>query len=124
ELGTAINTGHLRSYDDGLTLSASYGTVVKHNDGTWSWSASGEHAGTQTVTITATNDDGSVSTTMFAVTFSDVAPLVSSDQASVTVAETALATNTGHWSDYDDGLTLSASYGTVVKHNDGTWSWS
>src|SRR6185369_7939036 len=84
ENAQATNTGHWSDYDDGVTLSASYGTVVKHNDGSWSWSATGDEADSQTVTITATNDDGSVSTTSCTLSFTDVAPVVSSDQASVT----------------------------------------
>ena len=65
ETATAHNTGTWSDYDDTVTLSASYGTVVKNAGGTWSWSASGDEADSQTVTITATNADHTVSTTTF-----------------------------------------------------------
>jgi len=59
-----------------------------------------------------------------AVTKTDVAPSVASNNANVTFAENQTATNTGTWSDYDDGVTLSASIGTVTENSNGTWSWS
>jgi hypothetical protein len=57
------------------------------------------------------------------------APVVAADAASVTVDEGSAAAMTGTWSDADAGdtVTLSASYGTVVKAGTnaaGTWSWS
>src|SRR5205085_7795479 len=57
------------------------------------------------------------------------APVIASNNASVTVNEGATATNTGTWSDADSGdtVTLSASVGTVTKagtNASGTWSWS
>src|SRR5205814_924989 len=96
---------------------ASYGTVTKNNDGTWSWSATGDESNSQTVTITATNADSTISTSSFALTFTDVAPVVTVDHPTATAAENATAHNTGLWSDYDDAVGLTASYGTVTKNN-------
>jgi hypothetical protein len=53
------------------------------------------------------------------------APVVTANNASVTVDEGQTATNTGAVSDPDgDTVTLSASVGTVVNNGDGAWSWS
>lgn len=52
-------------------------------------------------------------------------PVVTADQTSVTVDEGSSAEMTGTWSDQDsDDVTLTASYGTVMKNADGTWSWT
>ena len=121
---TATNTGTWSDYDDTVSLAASYGNVIKNANGTWSWSATGDETNNGTVTITATNADNTIATTTFTLTFTDVAPVVASNNASVTFPENATATNTGTWSDYDDAVNLSASYGTVTKNANGTWGWS
>ncbi|MEZ4868830.1 MAG: Ig-like domain-containing protein [Caldilineaceae bacterium] len=52
-------------------------------------------------------------------------PVVTADNASVTVQQGQTASNTGTVSDPDGNfVTLSASSGTVVDNGDGTWSWS
>ncbi len=52
-------------------------------------------------------------------------PILTADSDPVIVFEGTLATNTGIVSDAEgDPLTLTASIGTVVDNNDGTWSWS
>jgi YVTN family beta-propeller protein len=52
-------------------------------------------------------------------------PVLTSDQASVTVNEGQTAANTGTVSDAaHNTVTLTASVGTVVNNGDGTWSWS
>lgn len=56
---------------------------------------------------------------------SNQAPELTADQAGVTADEGDTATNTGTVSDPDgDAVTLSASVGTVVDNEDGTWSWT
>ena len=55
----------------------------------------------------------------------NVPPVLTSDQASVTVNEGQTATNTGTVTDANhDTVTLTASVGTVVNNGNGTWSWS
>lgn len=52
-------------------------------------------------------------------------PVLTADNASVTVPEGSSATNTGTFNDPDgDPVTLSASVGTVSVSGAGTWSWS
>src|SRR6185295_15530173 len=111
-------------YDD--TVSVSGPGVVDNGDGTWNWSGTGDDDHPYTVTITATNADGSTSTTSFDVSFTDVAPTVSADHASVTAPENASAHNTGTFGDYDDAVTITASSGTISQtgSQSGTWSWS
>ncbi|MCL4861265.1 MAG: hypothetical protein KJZ93_17750, partial [Caldilineaceae bacterium] len=56
---------------------------------------------------------------------SNEAPVVTANNASVTVDEGETATNSGTVDDADgDTVTLSASLGTVTNNNDGAWSWS
>ncbi|HEV3343167.1 MAG TPA: hypothetical protein VG125_22530, partial [Pirellulales bacterium] len=133
EDAAAANAGTWADFDDasGLTLSASQGTVTKHNNGTWSWSQLGDETNNGTVTITATNGDGTTATTSFTVTFNDVPPNIAESHSSVgPVAEGAAATNNGTFGDYDDAVTITASTGTVMQVNDdshgnsGTWTWS
>src|SRR5205085_7745796 len=85
----ATNTGTFSDFDDAVTITASTGSVsqVGSHSGTWSWSGSGDESSPYSVTITATNADGTTSTTSFAVSFSDVAPSVAADSGSVSVPE-------------------------------------
>jgi subtilisin-like proprotein convertase family protein/subtilisin family serine protease len=69
-LQTLANTGTWSDVAaDTVTLSASLGTVTKNSNGTWSWSLTPSAKLTdQTVTISAIDEDGGTSTTMFTVT--------------------------------------------------------
>ena len=59
------------------------------------------------------------------MTVDNVAPLLTADNASVSVSEGAAAANTGTFSDPgDDIVTLAASVGTITDNNNGTWSWA
>jgi Bacterial Ig-like domain (group 3) len=89
-LGTkATNTG---KWGDGraadtVTLKASIGTIVQSGDnssGTWSWSypTAGKSPGSQTVTITADDGHGGISTSTFMLTI-DKAPTTSAVKADV-----------------------------------------
>jgi YVTN family beta-propeller protein len=80
---------------------------------------------TATQTVTATFAAGSVPWGIAIGQAPNLPPVLTSDQASVTVAEGQTAVNTGEVSDADhDTVTLTASVGTVVNNGDGTWSWS
>src|SRR5439155_6222902 len=126
ENASATNTGSFSDYDDAVTITASRGTVSQTGGkaGAWSWSGTGDEDSPYTVVITASNADGKTATTSFAVSFTDVAPTVSANSASVRAPENASATNSGTWSDYDDAVALSASRGTVTQNSGGTSSWS
>jgi len=53
------------------------------------------------------------------------APTVLAQASTTTVSEGQTATMTGTFADADDdAVTLSASIGTIVNNDDGTWSWS
>src|SRR5205823_1987467 len=99
---------------------------VGSQSGTWSWSGTGDESAPYDVTITATNADGSTASTIFHVSFTDVAPAVAADHTSVSAAENASASNGGTFSDFDDAVTISASSGSLsqVGSHSGTWSWS
>src|SRR4029077_4462375 len=125
---SAHNTGTFGDYDDAVTITASVGTSSQTGSlsGTWSWSGTGDEDTPYSVTITATNADGSVSTTTFDVSFTDVAPSVAADHACVSAAENTSAHNTGPFGDYDDAVTITASSGSVTQtgSQSGTWNWS
>src|SRR5204863_117898 len=104
ENAPASNSGTWSDYDDTVTLSADAGSLVQHANGTWSWTGTGDENSPYTVTITATNADLSTNTTTFAVTFTDLAPVVSADSGAVSAPENAAASNSGSWSDYDDAV--------------------
>jgi hypothetical protein len=121
----ATNSGVFSDYDDAMTIKASQGSLTDNGDGTWSWTQTGDETDSGTVTVTATNSDGNAVSTSFAVTFTDVAPTVTSiASTSVSTPENVPATNSGVFSDYDDAMTIKASQGSLTDNGDGTWSWT
>jgi hypothetical protein len=133
---TASASGTFSDYDDAVTITASVDggsnsatgiTQDSGSSGNWSWSAAAPWSdGLHTVTILATNADGSRATSSFNVIFTDVAPTLAPTNTSVTVNEGQTATNSGSFSDYDDAVTITASQGTVTQTagRSGNWSWS
>lgn len=101
---TAANTGTFSDPADSVTISASVGTVsqIGTQSGTWSWSwpTTDGPLDSQTVTITATDDDGS-STTMFSLTVNNVDPVLGPLSLSAAVI------------DEDDSVTLAGSFTDV-----------
>ena len=74
----AANTGTFSDVgvNDVVTLSASIGTVVDTGNGTWSWTYDTTDGPdeSQVVTITATDNDGGVTTRDFTLDVANVAP--------------------------------------------------
>ena len=128
EGSTAINSGTFSDPGvDNVTMTSSAGDVIDNGNGTWSWifDTSDGPDDSQTVTVTATDSDGTVTSTTFDLIVANVAPTVSADNATVTIDEGATASNSGAFADVgNDGVTLSATAGTVIDNGDGTWSWS
>jgi PKD domain/RTX calcium-binding nonapeptide repeat (4 copies) len=85
---TASNTGTFSDYDDAVTISSNLGTVSQSGSqsGTWSWSQLGLNLGTYSVTIKATNANGTTSSVSFSVTIND-APLTGSGTTLSTINE-------------------------------------
>ncbi len=125
---TATNTGTFSDAgQDIVTLSASLGVVTDHGDGTWSWSftAADGPDDSQTVTITATDDDGGLATVQFDLQIDNAPPALSVDLPSVVLPAGDTATNSGNVGDAgDDEIMLTATLGDIVDNGDGTWSWS
>ena len=93
--------------------------------------ANGAALGARNVTVTNPAPGGGTATSNngFTVTAANSAPSIAANNASRTVNEGQIATNTGTWSDAQPGdtITLTASVGTVIKSGtnaSGTWSWS
>src|SRR5439155_1665659 len=85
--------------------------------------------GTYTVKVTLTDDNTPNSFTITrasALTVNDVTPAVAADNAAVSAAENASASNSGTFADFDDAVTISADVGRVPQSGSqsGTWSWS
>src|SRR5205823_2134982 len=105
---TATNTGTFADYDDAVTITASEGFVTQSaiQSGGWTWSQPYEDNGSHTITITATNADGSAANSTFTVTINNVAP-----------SNLTLATTTAH---EGQSTALSASFldpGTADTHS-------
>ena len=88
---------------DGDSLIESFSYTIVDGDG-------GSDTADATIVIAGVND----------------APVVSRDAQLIEANEGETAVNGGVFSDVDqsDLLTLDATLGTVVAHNDGTWTWS
>src|SRR5204862_1349534 len=98
----ATNSTSYGDYADPVSVSGP--GVTDHGDGTWRWSGTGDEDQPYDLTVTATNADGTTSTTSFHVSFTDVAPTVSVTQAAVSAAENLPASNSGSYGDYDDAV--------------------
>ena len=124
----ASNTGTWSDFDDAVILSASQGVVTEHNNGTWSWSQLADETASGTVTITATNSDGSTAFVTFQATFNDRPPNIADQQSTVSAPENGTAVNLGTFGDYDDPVTISVLSGggsvTQTGTQTGTWKWS
>lgn len=76
---TAVNTGTVSDANgDAVSLTASVGTVVNNGDGTWSWSYATTDGPpqSQTVTITADDGHGGITSASFALGVVNVAPAI------------------------------------------------
>ncbi|MEQ1831278.1 MAG: cohesin domain-containing protein, partial [Pirellula sp.] len=79
------------------------------------------------VRVRSTDSGGLQTIKQLTLNVTDVneAVVLTRTSASLTGNVLTTFTNTGNWSDPENGtVTLSASHGTVIKNNDGTWSWS
>lgn len=84
-----------------------------------------EDDGTFIITLTVNDEDGGSASATQAITVDNVAPSIAAIDAAIVVDEADAASNSGTFSDPGaDGVTLTASPGTVVDNLDGTWSWS
>lgn len=103
--------------NEGVTLSASVGTVTKDSPGAgqWSWSfaTSDGPDESQTVTITATDGDGGSSTETFDLTVNNVAPTVDTSSAA------GQATNEGGGPVHDPGHVCRPGCGRALERERG-----
>jgi uncharacterized repeat protein (TIGR01451 family) len=113
---TAANTGTFSDYDDAVTITASVGTITQDSgtSGNWSWIYT--PSTNQTVTITATNADHTISTTTFNVVVNNVAPTITLSTSTITLNEGDGFSRSGSVSDPGTDLPATAS----VDYGDGT----
>lgn len=111
-----------------LVATTQHGLLTLNPDGSFSYQPAEDFFGFDSFTYRAFDgtDHGNVATVNLAIVADNDPPTLASDGAVVSVVEGDVATHTGSWHDVDDptAVTLSASVGAVVKHDDGTWSWS
>jgi hypothetical protein len=120
---TAMNTGVFSDPGlDTVTLMASVGAVVDEGGGVWSWSfvTTDGPDESQTVTITATDSDGAVASTTFALVVNNVAPVIDNFDSNVAAGDTVspgtLLTIDGTFSDAGTADTHHA----MIDWGDGT----
>ena len=112
------------------TQPASGGSVAVNANGGFAYTPALNFCGTDTFTYQASdgqaqNNLSNVATVSITVTCQNDAPTVAANNATVTVNEGQAATNEGTYNDPDGNpVMLTASVGTIVNNNDGTWSWS
>jgi hypothetical protein len=111
---------------DVVTLTASRGTVVKNDNGTWTWSIDGlDDTPATNVTISAVDTRGGFSSVSFTYAVTNRAPQLTVTATGVSGAVFSTLVNTGTWADVAaDTVTLTASIGTITKNSGGTWNWS
>ena len=111
--------------NDMVTLSASIGTVVDTGNGTWCWTFDTTDGPdeSQVVTITATDNDGGVTTSDFTLDVANVAPqLIASDRDRGAPCWSDDGGQCRHLADPGaDTVSITASVGNVVDNGDGTW---
>jgi CSLREA domain-containing protein len=122
ESENATNSGTVSDAEGNvITLNASVGAVVNHNDGAWSWSyaATDGPANNQTVTITADDGNGGAAQTSFVLAVNNVAPTISALINSGPLVNSGSATINISASD-PAGANDPLSY-AFDCHNDGTF---
>ena len=127
EGSTLVNAGTYRDVPgDTVTLVASAGTILNNGDGTWGWSlVTANDSPSTNVTITAQDENGGSSSVIFSYSVSNVAPVVTVNNATVEGKVSSSLSNTGTWTDVAaDSVTLTSSLGNVSKNANGTWTWS
>jgi len=109
-----------------VTLTASIGSILKNANGTWNWSfQSTDDLASTNVVITADDGLGGIVSLTFALSVSNVAPTIQREFASVSGDVLSTITNSGTFNDVPaDTVSLSASFGSVTKNVNGTWTWS
>jgi uncharacterized delta-60 repeat protein len=124
---SAINIGTYGDVAaDVVSISASAGTVIDNGDGTWVWSFNSTDGPvqSQTVTITAEDEDGGLTNVMFDLTVDNLSPTLTVDQAAIVANEGQMVTNSGTYGDVPaDTVSVAVSIGTVVLSS-GVWNWS
>ena len=118
---TATNTGTFFDPDnDAVTLTASFGTIVDNQDGTWSWSFDSNDgpAQSQQVIVTATDSDNDFTSATFQLNIENVAPVVQLNAVQA-IVENGVATLTGTITDpgTQDTFTLTINWGDPLSAN-------
>lgn len=124
----AVSTKDVEGNAVTVTATAGKGTVVDNKDGTFIYKGIQDFNGSDTITVTATDSLGAVSTKSIAVTVAAVndAPVIKADATLAATEETAAKFNVSV-SDVDGDtvtLTATAGKGTVVDNKDGSFTYT
>ncbi len=111
---------------DTVLVTASVGSISENGNGSWTWTYDGiDDLALTNVLITATDDDGGVTTSSFDFTVKNVAPSLSVDASPVAVVEGILASRPITTFDVSsDIVSVSASLGSITDNGNGNWLWS
>ncbi len=123
---TANNTGFWADLDgDIVELTASEGQITQNPDGTWFWSYSSLDDYDTSIMITASDQFGGQTSTIFYLSVINEAPLISAYSYSVIGNVNTTLTISGIVDDvFADTVTLVASPGTISFSGIGEWTWS
>ncbi|MBN1581201.1 MAG: cadherin-like domain-containing protein [Anaerolineae bacterium] len=123
----AINTGTFADVDEGdvVVVAASVGTVqqVGTRNGTWNWhfDSTDGPGESQTVMITATDNDGTTSLTMFVLVVNNVAPTADLDNDGPVVEDTTVTVSFSNQADPSAADTAAGLHYAYDFNNDGTF---
>ncbi len=111
---------------DVVTITASVGNVTFTPAGTWQWTYDVPDNTTNTpVIITADDGQGGVTTLQFFYSASNVPPALTIGNPLVATNSGVPIQNTGTWYDVPaDTVILTANIGTVIRNDNGTFTWS
>ncbi|MDA0770446.1 MAG: Ig-like domain-containing protein [Chloroflexi bacterium] len=114
------------SLSTSLVSGPSSGALMLNSDGSFSYTPGTNFNGTDALTYLVNDGelDSSVATVTITVNPVNDAPVLTADNATVSVDEGQNAANSGTFGDVDgDIVTLNASVGSVTNDGGGTWSW-
>lgn len=123
-ISKAITTSDVSA--DTVSVTASIGTITDNGGGSWTWNYDGtDDLVTTSVTITARDEDGGLTSASFDLTVNNVAPSLTVNPVAIVIDEGSSASRAITTSDVPaDTVTVAASIGTITDNDEGIWTWN